>query len=135
MDPAEGRKGMMREGALDGLVVVVTGGGTGLGRGMAKHFLELGAKLCITSRKAKVLEKTAKELEGETGGEVLPIACDVRVYAEVERMRDAVVARFGKADALVHGAAGNFISPTERLGPNAFRTIIDIVLMGSVNCT
>jgi NAD(P)-dependent dehydrogenase (short-subunit alcohol dehydrogenase family) len=66
---------------------------------------------------------------------VLPQACDVRKYEEVEAMRDAVIARFGKVDALVNNAAGNFISPTERLSSKAFQTIIDIVLMGSVNCT
>jgi NAD(P)-dependent dehydrogenase (short-subunit alcohol dehydrogenase family) len=82
-----------------------------------------------------VLSKTADELANETGGSVLPLACDVRKYEEVEAVRDAVLARFGKVDALVNNAAGNFISPTERLSSKAFQTIIDIVLMGSVNCT
>jgi NAD(P)-dependent dehydrogenase (short-subunit alcohol dehydrogenase family) len=59
----------------------------------------------------------------------------VRKYEEVEQLRDAVLARFGKVDALVNNAAGNFISPTERLSSKAFQVIIDIVLMGTVNCT
>ncbi|MBK6830684.1 MAG: SDR family NAD(P)-dependent oxidoreductase [Flavobacteriales bacterium] len=125
---------MLREGALDGMVVVVTGGGTGLGRGMAEHCLRLGAKVCITSRKQEVLDKTAQEMMAN-GGEVLTVVCDVRDAAQVDKLRDAVIARFGKVDALINNAAGNFISPTERLNSKAFQTIIDIVLMGTVNCT
>lgn len=125
---------MLREGALDGMVVVVTGGGTGLGRGMAEHCLRLGAKVCITSRKQEVLDKTAQEMMAN-GGEVLTVVCDVRDAAQVDQLRDAVIARFGKVDALINNAAGNFISPTERLNSKAFQTIIDIVLMGTVNCT
>jgi NAD(P)-dependent dehydrogenase (short-subunit alcohol dehydrogenase family) len=126
---------MMRPGAMNGKVVVVTGGGTGLGRSMTEMLLGLGAKVCITSRKLDVLEKTAKELEAATGGEVLPLACDVRNYEEVEQVVKAAQERFGSVDVLINNAAGNFISPTERLSSNAFKTIIDIVLMGSVNCT
>ena len=131
----EPRKGMLREDALRGRVVVITGGGTGLGRSMARYCLELGASVCITSRKMDVLEVSAKELEAETGGTVLPVACDVRKYLEVERMLASVLERFGKVDGLINNAAGNFISPTERLSSKAFEVIIDIVLMGTVNCT
>lgn len=126
---------MLRDGALEGRVVVITGGGTGLGLAVARYCSRLGARVCITSRKQDVLASTAAALEQETGGQVLPLVCDVRNYEEVEAMRDAVLERFGRVDALVNNAAGNFISPTERLSSNAFRTIIDIVLMGSVNCT
>lgn len=129
------RKGMLRDNALKGQVIVITGGGTGLGRGMAQACLELGAQVCITSRKMDVLRKTADELALATKGDVLPLACDVRNYAEVEQLRDAVIDRFGRVDALINNAAGNFISPTERLSSKAFQTIIDIVLMGSINCT
>jgi NAD(P)-dependent dehydrogenase (short-subunit alcohol dehydrogenase family) len=129
------RKGMLRDGALDGRVVIITGGGTGLGLAMARYCLQLGAQVCITSRKLDVLTTTANELAAETGGTVLPLACDVRKYDEVEAMRDAVLERFGKVDALINNAAGNFISPTERLSSKAFQTIIDIVLMGTVNCS
>ncbi len=125
---------MLRDGALDGMVVVVTGGGTGLGRGMAEQCLRLGAKVCITSRKQEVLDKTAQEMMAN-GGEVHTAVCDVRDAAQVDKLRDAVLARFGKVDALINNAAGNFISPTERLNSKAFQTIIDIVLMGTVNCT
>ncbi|MBK6754994.1 MAG: SDR family oxidoreductase [Flavobacteriales bacterium] len=131
----EQSKGMLRENALKGQVIVVTGGGTGLGRSMATYFLELGAHVCITSRKQEVLDKAANELREQTKGEVLAVACDVRKYLEVEQLVQAVHARFGRVDGLVNNAAGNFISPTERLSSKAFEVIIDIVLMGSVNCT
>lgn len=127
--------GMLREDALKGQVIVITGGGTGLGRSMAEAFLRLGAGVCITSRKLEVLQATAAELEKTTGGTVLPVACDVREWRDVDRMLEQVLAKFGHADALVNDAAGNFISPTERLSSKAFETIIGIVLMGTVNCT
>lgn len=126
---------MLRDGALNGQVIVVTGGGTGLGRSMAEAFLRLGAHVCITSRKLDVLQTAAAEMEQATGGTVLPVACDVRKWQEVDQLLEAVLARFGKVDSLLNNAAGNFISPTERLSTKAFETIIDIVLMGTVNCT
>lgn len=126
---------MLRPDALVGRTIVVTGGGTGLGRSMAKTFLQLGANVCITSRKLDALEKAAKELTEETGGTVLPVACDVRSHLEVDKLVAAVLERFGSCDALVNNAAGNFISPTERLSSKAFEVIIGIVLQGTINCT
>jgi len=128
-------KKMLRDDALKGKVIVVTGGGSGLGKAMTKYFLELGAKVAITSRDLEKLRNTAEELEKETGGECLAISCDVRFYEQVEIMREEVLKKFGKVDVLLNNAAGNFISPTERLSANAFDTIIDIVLKGSKNCT
>lgn len=124
---------MLREGALKGMVVVITGGGTGLGRSMAEQCLRLGARVAITSRKQASLDKATAEMAPL--GEVMAVACDVREADQVDAMRDAVLARWGRVDSLVNNAAGNFISPTERLSPKAFRTIIDIVLMGTVNCS
>jgi len=126
---------MLRDDALCGKVIVVTGGGSGLGKAMTRYFLELGAKVTITSRDFDKLQKTATELEAETGGRCLPLQCDVRHYSDVEAMLQAVLTEFGQVDALLNNAAGNFISPTERLSANAFDTIIDIVLKGSKNCT
>lgn len=126
---------MLKEGALKGKTIIVTGGGTGLGRSMVKYFMELGANAVITSRKLEVLEQTAKELEEETGGKVLAVSCDVRKYEEIEAMLKATIDRFGRVDVLVNNAAGNFVSPTERLSHKAFDVITDIVLKGSCNCT
>lgn len=127
--------GMLKEDALKNKTIVITGGGTGLGKAMGTYFLQLGANLVITSRKLDTLEKTAIELENGTGGKVLSVACDVRNYEEVENMLKKAVETFGKVDGLVNNAAGNFISPTERLSANAFSTVIDIVLKGSANCS
>ncbi|MDX6183255.1 SDR family oxidoreductase [Flavobacterium sp. Fl-77] len=126
---------MLRDDALKGKVIVVTGGGSGLGKAMTKYFLELGAQVAITSRDLEKLKATATELENETGGKCLPLQCDVRHYEEVENMLQEVLKSFGKVDVLLNNAAGNFISPTERLSANAFDTVIDIVLKGSKNCT
>lgn len=126
---------MLRDNALEGKVIVVTGGGSGLGKAITKYFLELGAKVAISSRDLEKLKTTAAELEQETGGSCLPIQCDVRHYTEVENMLQEVLKTFGKVDVLLNNAAGNFISPTERLSANAFDTVIDIVLKGTKNCT
>ena len=114
--------------------IIVTGGGTGLGKSMATRFAELGANLVITSRRQEVIDKTAEELR-DHGGKVLAIACDVRDPEQVNEMVSQTVDEFGKIDILLNNAAGNFISPTEDLSPNAFKTIVDIVLNGTFNCT
>lgn len=126
---------MLRDDALKGKVIVVTGGGSGLGKSMTKYFLELGAQVAITSRDIEKLQTTAQELETETGGKCLAVQCDVRHYDQVEAMLQKVLEAYGKVDILLNNAAGNFISPTERLSANAFDTIIDIVLKGTKNCT
>ena len=126
---------MLKDDALKGKTIVVTGGGSGLGKAMTKYFLELGAKVAITSRNLEKLKNTAQELEKETDGKCFPVQCDVRHYEQVENMLQQTVEKFGPVDILLNNAAGNFISPTERLSANAFDTIIDIVLKGSKNCT
>jgi len=128
-------EGMLREGALQDKIILITGGGTGLGRSMGQYFLKLGAKLVITSRKLDVLQNTAKEMESEFGSEVLPLACDVREVDQVEKMFSDAVSHFGRVDVVLNNAAGNFISPTERLSSNAFNTVLDIVLKGTSNVT
>ena len=126
---------MLKEGSLNDKVILITGGGTGLGKAMGKYFSELGAKLIITSRKLDVLQKTADEISSLTKNEVFPITCDVSDYKQVEDLLKASVEKFGKVDVLVNNAAGNFISPTERLSNKAFDIIINIVLKGTYNCT
>lgn len=129
------QKPMLKEGSLKDQVIVVTGGGSGLGKSMTTYFLELGAHVVITSRNIEKLKAVKIELEEKTDGKVLPVQCDVRNYTEVEALLEATLKEFGKVDGLLNNAAGNFISPTERLSANAFDTIIDIVLKGSKNCT
>lgn len=126
---------MLRDGALEGKTIVITGGGSGLGKAMTKYFMELGAQVAITSRDLEKLKTTAIQLEKETGGKCLPIQCDVRHYDQVEQLLAQVLEHYGHVDVLLNNAAGNFISPTERLSANAFDTIIDIVLKGTKNCT
>jgi NAD(P)-dependent dehydrogenase (short-subunit alcohol dehydrogenase family) len=126
---------MFEQGLLDGKVILVTGGGTGLGRSMSERFLELGARVAIASRRGDVLEAAAAEMTARSGGEVLPVVCDVRDAEAVERCVQAVYDRFGRLDVLVNNAAGNFISPTERLSPRAVDAVLGIVLHGTFYCT
>lgn len=128
-------EGMLRPEALKGKTIIVTGGGTGLGKSMGTYFSALGANLVITSRRKEVLDETAKEITEQTGYPVLPVECDVREYEQVERVMKAAKEKFGKIDVLLNNAAGNFISPTERLSHRAFDTVVDIVLKGTYNFT
>lgn len=127
--------GMLQPGSLKDKAIIITGGGTGLGKSMGKYFLELGANLVITSRKMDVLEKTASELRSQTGGKVLPVACDVRKYEEIENVIKSAESEFGQIHGVLNNAAGNFISPTERLSHRAFDIIVDIVLKGTYYTT
>lgn len=124
-------EGMLRDNALQGKTIVVTGGGTGLGKSMTHYFLQLGANVVITSRKLDVLEETAKELMAETGGKVSAVQCDVRKYEEIEQVMEKTIAEFGSFEGWVNNAAGNFVSPTERLSHRAFDIVVDIVLKGT----
>ena len=125
---------MFKEDLLKEKTIIVTGGGTGLGKSMAARFGELGANLVIASRREQVIQDAADELR-KTGADVLGIPCDVRDPANVKEMVDAAKKQFGKIDVLLNNAAGNFISPTENLSPNGFKAVVDIVLNGTFNCT
>jgi peroxisomal 2,4-dienoyl-CoA reductase len=120
-----------RKDVLAGRVALVTGGGTGICKGIAHAFSAHGAKVCITSRRQEVLDATAAEI----GPDVLAVAADVREPADVERAVAATVERFGRLDTLVNGAAGNFLAPTAALSPKGFRTVIEIDLVGSFQVT
>ncbi|MHA7130787.1 SDR family oxidoreductase [Algoriphagus namhaensis] len=128
-------EGMLKAGALKGKNILITGGGTGLGKSMGEYFLELGANLVITSRKLDVLKDTAQEMMDKKGGRVVALACDVREIDQVEAMWAAANAELGSMDVVLNNAAGNFISPTERLSTNAFNTVLDIVLKGTSQVT
>ncbi len=135
MDKRIYTQSMLKDDTFEGKTIVVTGGGTGLGKAMSKYFSELAANVIITSRKIDVLQQTAKEISDETGNEVLPIQCDVSDYKQVENLLEKSIEKFGRIDSLVNNAAGNFISPTERLSNRAFDVIVNIVLKGTYNCT
>lgn len=124
---------MFEPGLLRGKVALVTGGGTGLGRAMTERFLQLGARVAIAGRRADVLDAAAAELGAI--GDVAAVPCDVRDPAAVEAAVNAAIERFGAIDVLVNNAAGNFISPTERLSPRAVDAVLDIVLHGTFYCT
>lgn len=126
---------MLKPGSLQNKTIVITGGGTGLGRSIGKYCLELGANLVITSRKKEVIDKTATELMQETGGKVLAVPADVRKYEEIENVLNEAEKAFGQIHAVLNNAAGNFISPTERLSHRAFDIIVDIVLKGTYYTT
>jgi NAD(P)-dependent dehydrogenase (short-subunit alcohol dehydrogenase family) len=128
-------EGMLKPGSLKNKTIIITGGGTGLGRSMGKYFLELGANLVITSRKLDVIQKAAEELMAETGGKVLAVPCDVRKYEEIENVIRETESKFGEVNGVLNNAAGNFISPTERLSHRAFDIVVDIVLKGTYYTT
>lgn len=125
---------MFREDLLKGKTIIITGGGSGLGKSMAARFGELGANLVIASRRQQVIQDAADELRN-TGAEVLGLTCDVRDVASVQALVDRTKKQFGTIDVLLNNAAGNFISPTENLSPNGFKVVVDIVLHGTFNCT
>jgi NAD(P)-dependent dehydrogenase (short-subunit alcohol dehydrogenase family) len=126
---------MFQADLLKDKVVLITGGGTGLGRSMGERFVELGAKLAIASRKEEVVEQTAREIAEAKGGETFATTCDVRDPDQVENLMEEVIGRFGRIDVLVNNAAGNFISPTERLSHRAVDTVLGIVLHGTFYCS
>jgi NAD(P)-dependent dehydrogenase (short-subunit alcohol dehydrogenase family) len=111
---------------------LITGGGTGLGKGMAQRFLELGAEVYICGRREGVLTTTVEELSAK--GKIHALPCDVRDLEAVERMIDSIW-KDGPLDILVNNAAGNFIARTEELSPRAWESVIGIVLMGTLHCT
>ena len=117
----------MRQIDLHGKVIVVTGGGTGLGRAMTEAFVSYGAKVAICGRRQQVLEEAAAAI----GPAVHPYVCDVREWESVERFLEQVVSDFGQLDAVVNNAAGNFLAASETLSPKGFRAVVDIVLMGT----
>ena len=120
---------------LNGRVILITGGGTGLGRAMGERFLQLGATVVIASRREAVLQAAAAEMMAAHGGKVVPIVCDVRDPDAVEAMIESAWTQCGGVDGLVNNAAGNIASPTERLSHRAVDSVLGIVLHGSMYCT
>lgn len=123
-----------RSDLLKGCNILITGGGSGLGRAMALGFAELGAGIAICGRRKEVLEEAAREIE-KSGGPVFFDTCDVREPDQVARVVDGAWKNLGALHGLVNNAAGNFICPTEHLSPNGFDAVVRIVLNGTFNCT
>jgi len=119
---------------LKGRAIFLTGGGTGLGRSMALRFAELGARVFLVGRREQPLRETCEEIL-RLGGAAAFTTCDVRDYAAVETAVAQAEQQFGEINALVNNAAGNFIARTEKLSPNAFNSVVGIVLNGSFHCT
>lgn len=126
---------MFKENIFKDKTILITGGGSGLGKSMAGRFSELGANVVIVSRKLDVLQETAGEIGRKTGNPIYPLEHDVRDYRKIKPLLHQIIKRFGKIDALVNSAAGNFISPTEQLSYKAFDVVVDIVLRGSYYMT
>ncbi len=125
---------MFQPNLLAGRVILITGGGTGLGRSMALRLAELGAKLFLVGRREGPLAETAQQIR-KAGGACSYATCDVRDPAAVEAAVAAAEAQFGRVDTLINNAAGNFIARTEKLSPNAFAAVVGIVLHGTFHCT
>ena len=125
---------MFESNLLKNKNIIVTGGGSGLGKSMARRFGELGANVVIFGRRKDILKETENEFKN-LGIKVLSVDGDVRKPEDVQRLLDCSKKEFGVINGLLNNAAGNFISPTEMLSQNGFKSIVDIVLMGTWNCT
>jgi hypothetical protein len=117
-----------------GKTVLVTGGGSGLGRSMALGFASEGATVCTLGRRQEALDETTR-LIAEAGGSAFGYSCDVRDAPRVGEVIARIVERTGRLDVLVNNAAGNFVIASEELSPNGFKSVVDIVLLGTFNCT
>lgn len=126
---------MFSSDLLKGKKILITGGGTGLGKSIGRRYLELGAQLVICGRRKDVLDETAAEFrQAVAGARVDTFACDVREAEQVEAMMDGIW-QSGALDLLVNNAAANFIARTDKLSPRAVDAVLDIVLHGSFYCT
>lgn len=123
-----------RDNLFDGQVALITGGGSGIGRGIADLLAALGAHVVLASRKLERVEAAAAEIRA-AGGKASGIAVDVREPDRVKEMVAAVHAAQGRIDLLVNNAAGNFYAPSESLSPNAWKSVIEIDLNGTFFCS
>ncbi len=122
---------IFRDDILAGRVALVTGGGSGICKGITEKLMAHGCKAAIVSRTQEKLDAAAAELQEKTGGECLAVAADVREPAAVEAAIDATLERFGRLDIVVNGAAGNFLAPAAGLSAKGYRTVMDIDAVGT----
>jgi NAD(P)-dependent dehydrogenase (short-subunit alcohol dehydrogenase family) len=123
----------LRPGTFDGTCVVVTGGGTGLGKAIATEFARLGADVVVASRKDEHLDAGRQAVEA-VGARALAVPCDIRDADSVAELFDRAIEAFGMPGVLVNNAAANFPVPAEDMSPNAWRTVVDITLTGTFLC-
>ncbi|KAI8093081.1 NAD-P-binding protein [Halteromyces radiatus] len=116
-------------------VLLCTGGGSGICKGLTEAVVRHGAKAVIVSRNKDKLEKAAQEMRNSTGGDIFAVSGDVRKPQDMENAVKTTIEKFGRLDYLINGAAGNFLSPMQHLSYNAFRTVIEIDLLGTFNTT
>jgi NAD(P)-dependent dehydrogenase (short-subunit alcohol dehydrogenase family) len=132
--PPEVGASALPAGTYDGAVVLVTGSGTGLGKGIAVEFARLGAAVVVASRKEEHLAAGKEAIEA-VGGRALAVSCDIRDADTIAAAFDAAEAELGLPDVLVNNAAANFPVPAEDMSPNAWRTVVDITLNGTFFCS
>lgn len=125
-------KKVFQDGLLAGKVAFVTGGGSGIGAGIAKLLAAQGAAVGLLGRRVEMLEAVAQEIRA-AGGRALPVPADIRSYPDVEKSIERVAAEFGGLDILVCSAAGNFVAPAATLSSNGFNAVIGIDLLGTFN--
>jgi NAD(P)-dependent dehydrogenase (short-subunit alcohol dehydrogenase family) len=130
----EEQSAMLAADTLKNQAVLITGAGTGIGRGFARRAAQLGAKVALAGRRAELLEAVATEIRA-AGGQALVCPVDIRKPDEVEACVQKVVDSFGSIDVLVNNAAGNFVARAEDISPNGWNTVINIVLNGTAYCT
>jgi NAD(P)-dependent dehydrogenase (short-subunit alcohol dehydrogenase family) len=133
-EPPELGARALPDGTYDGVAVVVTGAGTGLGKAIASEFARLGASIAILSRKPEHLEAGREAIES-VGGRVVTAECDIRDADQIAAAFDQVERELGRPGVLVNNAAANFPAPAEDLSPNAWRTVVDITLNGTFFCS
>jgi NAD(P)-dependent dehydrogenase (short-subunit alcohol dehydrogenase family) len=125
---------MFQSDLLKNRAILLTGGGSGLGRSMALHFARLGARIFVIGRREEALKETCDEIH-RNGGAAAFLSCDVRDFDAVDAAFTAAENHFGEIDTLVNNAAGNFMARTEKLSPNGFNAVVSIVLYGTFHCT
>lgn len=127
------KRSAFRPDLLEGKVCFVTGGGSGICKGITAAFMAHGAKAAIVSRKLERVEESARELSAVYGRDCIGIAADVRIPTSVEAALDQTLQKFGRIDIVVNGAAGNFLAPASQLSYNGFKTVLEIDTMGTFN--